>query len=500
MQVLEGAEFHELRDCLSIPHSKSSNLDSSILTNGITNSAEIESLKTVINTMKADILALKQEYLDLKNSTTKEVQEVKESVKKLQVELQMEIYDLRGEVKTNAQSIDRIVDEKSNCNASLKSDIRLIKAEVKELQDALVNKAESKTVENINEKHAQILKRLNKLERNNVSNSYRDNSSAEEHKQENTDKQSTGQTIQNNTKQNNDTRLQYTAKEDCVIVDGHDTENTCSPSKKDVDKDRSYADVLQGKEIESDKFMFESQSSRYLQSHSQNNPERFSSFRQFDRIQDKQRSNTYTSRGNRHAERSDLSNDVHAPSYLRLNESRTNMEKSNSVDRNNRFPRPQRITRGRGTRQDASENSNEVDEDDFSKYVYRRVKRFYVGGFINSITTDKLVDYVETRGVTVTWVTIFPIRNSNRVVIRLNVEDNDNSDFVLERTFWPRYVICKPWLTRNTRERRRNNRQIHSYNTVQNDYQYDIYNEENDDYYDDNRYNDYNYHHSYARN
>jgi len=60
----------------------------------------------------------------------------------------------------------------------------------------------------------------------------------------------------------------------------------------------------------------------------------------------------------------------------------------------------------------------EQDIDDFSVYVRKRSKRFYVGGFKNTITERKLRAYVTSRGQTVTMVRIFPSkRNRNGVVI-----------------------------------------------------------------------------------
>ena len=156
----------------------------------------------------------------------------------------------------------------------------------------------------------------------------------------------------------------------------------------------------------------------------------------------------------------------------------------------NRQPDPVENTRSGSV----SKASGYDDDDDFSKYVYRRVKRFYVGGFNNSITTDKLCSYEQKRGVTVTWVTIFPIKQSNRVLIRLNVEDNDNSDYVLDNHFWPRFVVCKPWLSRGSRERRRHaaNPQSQAYgsNDAHHYGRYDDYYDDDDDQYDDYRYYD----------
>ena len=83
----------------------------------------------------------------------------------MNIELQMDVSDLRDEVFTNAQSISRIVDEKSNGNAALKTDIKLIKNDLKEISDVMSTKADVKRIESANEKHAQLIKRVSKLEK-----------------------------------------------------------------------------------------------------------------------------------------------------------------------------------------------------------------------------------------------------------------------------------------------------------------------------------------------
>ena len=82
--------------------------------------------------------------------------------------------------------------------------------------------------------------------------------------------------------------------------------------------------------------------------------------------------------------------------------------------------------------------------------VRRRSKRFYVGGFRSSITHEELIQYVESKGLIVTWVHIWPSKRSDRAVIRLNVEVSENCLKITEPGFWPRGVKCRPWLTNNT--------------------------------------------------
>ncbi|KAH3690828.1 hypothetical protein DPMN_190606 [Dreissena polymorpha] len=48
---------------------------------------------------------------------------------------------------------------------------------------------------------------------------------------------------------------------------------------------------------------------------------------------------------------------------------------------------------------------------------------------------------------------VFTSKSSpGKVVIRLNVYDNDMADRLLEYDFWPRYIFCRPWRTRAARQ------------------------------------------------
>ena len=101
------------------------------------------------------------------------------------------------------------------------------------------------------------------------------------------------------------------------------------------------------------------------------------------------------------------------------------------------------------------DDTRDVDSD-FAQYVRRKPKRYYLGGFLSSITHDKIARYVKRRGPTPSYISIWKSkRNVNNVVIRLNVEDNGLADWVLSPTFWPRGVTCRPWLDRNERNKGR---------------------------------------------
>ena len=81
--------------------------------------------------------------------------------------------------------------------------------------------------------------------------------------------------------------------------------------------------------------------------------------------------------------------------------------------------------------------------------VKKRTKRFYLGGFLPSVTKGMIAAYVNRRGPKVTFVQIFHNRKYNSVVVRLNIEDNTNAALVEDPYFWPYDIICKPWVSHN---------------------------------------------------
>lgn len=119
--------------------------------------------------------------------------------------------------------------------------------------------------------------------------------------------------------------------------------------------------------------------------------------------------------------------------------------------------------------------SSLLDHIDVSEHVRKRTKRFYVGGFKSSITQDELIKYVESKGLTVTWVKIWASKRHGRVAIRLNVEATEDYLRVTEPGFWPRGIKCRPWLTNNTFKNKYLNTKGHTkrYSDAEENYYYE---------------------------
>ena len=87
------------------------------------------------------------------------------------------------------------------------------------------------------------------------------------------------------------------------------------------------------------------------------------------------------------------------------------------------------------------------DNDDFSQYVRRRTRRFFVGGFEPHVTENRIAAYVRSKGPTITKVSIFRNQRRKTTVVRVNVEDDEYAERLLFTDFWPRGITCRPWLS-----------------------------------------------------
>ena len=101
----------------------------------------------------------------------------------------------------------------------------------------------------------------------------------------------------------------------------------------------------------------------------------------------------------------------------------------------------------------SADNEQERSDGDFIQRVPSKALRCYVGGFKSSITENLLCNYVQRRGVFVSWLNIRRYPDQSRAVIQINI-DGERVFRLFEEGFWPAGVQCRPWYTRNAYRRK----------------------------------------------
>lgn len=142
MSVLEGADYSEMRDLLSSSSGKSQRSQSVTGTanstfGGCEFSAEIKVLTESMNSLKADILTLKQKHVAVETTRSNEIQTLKTTVISLKSDLSRLSNTVTKAVTDIKLCAERIESEKSLGVVSLRNEFRVIKNNVNCIQDAV---------------------------------------------------------------------------------------------------------------------------------------------------------------------------------------------------------------------------------------------------------------------------------------------------------------------------------------------------------------------------
>lgn len=82
----------------------------------------------------------------------------------------------------------------------------------------------------------------------------------------------------------------------------------------------------------------------------------------------------------------------------------------------------------------------------------RKVKRFFLSGIAENVTVDQIYDFLKRRNIIPTHLKTFISKRKGTIGAKLNVLYSDSSN-ILDAGFWPKYVSCKPWLTKSRLEK-----------------------------------------------
>lgn len=503
--ILDGAPFDDLKDLISSSKYSSQNdceHDQSVLADSNTPLAkpssshncdpELTLLRSLVATIQADVIALKQDNASLRTDVAQEIQSVKNDIKLLKSESESSLNGLRKSTTECQQSIERIGSEKYNGVSSIKSDVRQIRSDLISIDETL-----DLRYSELNEKISAISKvekRLSKIEikmhksRNFVDKNVQISDGANVSKSpplgqinENCEGNAPDWTADlpaatelNSSESTNSClpdeqrfpstlgatrlykspgsrrikRLPGKSKNKGVSPDGCEGQDLMSFSPSMISGNQIDNSVLaHNDEFSSDKNSQGATNTTlnitdkpYTFSCTVNN--RFNNLTTDTEIEDN-RSYSDVTKG--------VSGSVgNANSALNENpRSRIPVLVSNRHDdKNNSNPTRVRTVHNIEPQRDCPLSTADTEnDDDFVTHIRRRTKGFYVGGFFPTITDAKIVQYAKQKGIRVTWVNIYRYERQNRAVVKVNV-DFEDAFRLLEDGFWPRGVTCRPWYSK----------------------------------------------------
>ena len=480
MSVLEGGEFSELKDIIAKGKSNRTQSQaqtplraSYIASTSCGCSTEVAALLSNVNNVKADVLSMKQSYAAVEATRSSEIQALKSTVLGLKADLSKLSTTVSKAVTDIALAAQRIDSDKSNGVAKLRTDIRLLKDSVRDIQDSLdsVNSLSTNSTTSVFGKSKKTAKK-NKVSQNpvpsrtvNISEESLNSVPANEQSDALAEHVPTyvAQKVdsaindnQNNGDQFNISEEHLTAEPELAsvhhnikssVVAGHVACGTEGPFYHDVGTVSEGSPSLDGPNV--------ARPIPWVNTHGVDRP-------------------PFLQSSGAHFAENNPTNEIQCtPQETQSFSYRESPEHNGVFGRGNaNFVQASNIPVHTARRAPAESdtfvqvnepaNIDDDDDADFIQYVKKKPRRYYLGGFYPEVTEDVIEHYVSKRGPTVSFVRIWHSKRNRRdVVIRLNIEDNGSADLVETPTFWPRGVRCRPWLDRN--ERYHNHNKAHRY-------------------------------------
>ena len=462
MSVIEGAEYTDMRELLSSGNGGRSQRSQSQSCSGAANETiishdftpELKVLSETVNSMKADMLKMKQSHLAVETTRSKQIDTLKSTVLGLKADLTTLSNTVSRAVTDIRLSAERIESEKSLGVTNLKSEIRLMKGSLASIEDTVFNMQTQIAADKSAVSQPGKTNRKTKschlggsLGRSNAISS--PNSSAAD----------SGSSMLITLNANNPERSfiaepmgraaevqqsDNSGEQPPVLPHGPGNETDIAHGKSNTKAGEVRHD-LHGTENDRSQHSSMSEMNKHPMIPIPNEPNTApgaSSYRQ-----------VVSSNGppvNR--------NDAGQFSGNTFSRYDTGQSIHTRVTRNNCLDKQSSGSLCQST--DNFENfddaiNNNDDDDDFQQFVKKKAKRYYLGGFKPSISRQRIENYVNRRGPTVTWIRIWNSkRRPNNVIIRLNVEDNDRAKLLESATFWPRGVTCRPWEENRARSKK----------------------------------------------
>ena len=84
----------------------------------------------------------------------------------------------------------------------------------------------------------------------------------------------------------------------------------------------------------------------------------------------------------------------------------------------------------------------------------RKYKQFFLSGIAKNVNEDQIVSYLVERNVTPHNITIFQSKRVETISAKIRIP-SACSAVVLQEDFWPKFILCKPWLQKPKENERR---------------------------------------------
>ncbi|MCG8048789.1 MAG: hypothetical protein N0E48_24800 [Candidatus Thiodiazotropha endolucinida] len=452
MSVFEGADYSDMRELISSGSGKSQRSQSqSLLNETVTHcdsSSELKVLSDSINTLKAEVLHMKQSQVALETTRTKELQTMKSTILGLKSDLSSISSTVNSAVVNITLCAERIESEKSLGVTHVKNEVKLLKDSVKMLQDSiLVLQTQASTSRATNSRRHRSRGKAREAQTASGLGSSPDLPTG--HVADATD----GAAVEPDP-------VPEMLNDSCSVHETVETGINSESTSENLKIDRPAAgtklirtgNVFSRVPLAEVPNPIDAITESSIGMNSVKNPQ-----------------SVVNGHANSHPVNTDSLSVNTDNETDRSYRDVAALIPGNSQSRPRSRPIETRLTRNAGNidqndltlvnhvNSGWNEGDNENNDDNFEQYVKKRAKRFYLGGFKPTITRQAITSYVNKRGPTVTWIRIWQSkRNPNNVVIRLNVEDNYLVHLLESRSFWPRGVTCRPWRDRNDRASNRN--------------------------------------------
>ena len=98
----------------------------------------------------------------------------------------------------------------------------------------------------------------------------------------------------------------------------------------------------------------------------------------------------------------------------------------------------------------------------------RNYKQFFLSGIAKNVNEDQIFSYFVERNVTPHNITIFQSKRVETFSAKIRIP-SASSAIVLQEDFWPKFILCKPWLQK-PKENQRRRKTSNNNNTLMGNY------------------------------